>query len=316
MDFSRPASADPGKLLAAANRWKVTQSFASPAVWDRLSRHCEQTGETIPTLRHLFSCGAPVPETTIRRTLAAVHPEARLHTPYGATECLPVSTIEAADILGETAAATDRGNGVCVGQKVDSIDWRVIEIADEPIPSVDEATPLATGEIGELIVRGPQASRRYLAQGPEGDPTPAAKIVDGQTVWHRMGDVGYLDADGRFWYCGRKSQRVMTSRGTLYTECVEGIANTHPQVNKSALVGIGPRDAQTPIVVLELASGARVADVGREVLALLRQYERSRLVERLLVHPQLPTDIRHNAKIQREALAIWAANSEPTASGR
>ena len=133
MDFSRPASADPKKLLAAANDWQVTQAFASPAVWRVLGEHCAKTGERIESLRQIFSCGAPVPAGVLRSTLAMAAPNAQMHTPYGATECLPVATIEAAEVLGETAARTDQGAGVCVGRKFDSIEWRVIRITDDPI---------------------------------------------------------------------------------------------------------------------------------------------------------------------------------------
>ncbi len=306
MDFSRPASADPAKLVAAANKWRVTQSFASPAVWDRLSTYCETTGTTIPTLREVFSCGAPVPAEVIRQTLVCVAPDARLHTPYGATESLPVSTIEAAELLGGTDEATAQGRGVCVGRRALSIDWRVIEITDEAIKTIDEARELPQGEIGELVVRGPQVSRRYLTSPwMTVDPNALSKIADGEHLWHRLGDVGYFDAEGRFWYCGRKSQRVVTSAGMLFTEQVEGIANSHPAVKRSALVGV----EGAPIVVVELRDNASAAGIQAQVLALLHEHDVSRQVTSVLVHPKLPTDIRHNAKIQRERLAEWAATS-------
>lgn len=304
MDFSRPASADPAKLLAAANKWRVTQSFASPAVWDRLSAYCQEAGETIPTLREVFSCGAPVPAEVIRRTLACVAPEARLHTPYGATESLPVSTIEAAEILAGTDEATAQGRGVCVGLRVESIEWRVIEITDNPIATIDDARELPQGEIGELVVRGPQVSRRYLTSPwMTADPNALSKIADDESVWHRIGDVGYFDPDGRFWYCGRKSQRVVTPDGTLFTEQVEGIANSHPAVKKSALVGVDG----VPVLIVELRENASVDDAEAQLLALLQEHDVSRQVARVVRHPKLPTDIRHNAKIQRERLAEWAA---------
>ncbi|NOZ38889.1 MAG: AMP-binding protein, partial [Planctomycetes bacterium] len=224
MDFSRPASADPTKLLAAANDWHVTQAFASPAVWSKLSQYCETHGEQIPTLRKVFSCGAPVPAKVLKRTLACVSADAEMHTPYGATECLPIATIEAAEVLGETRQRTDGGAGVCVGRKFGTIDWRVIRIIDEPIALIDECEELPEGEIGELIVRGPQVSPKYNDVSAVGNdsctdvefasntsrsslPTALthnaiAKIPDGNTLWHRMGDVGYFDEQGRFWYCG------------------------------------------------------------------------------------------------------------------
>ncbi len=262
MDFSRPASADPKKLLAAANDWKVTQAFASPAVWRNLGEHCAKTGDRVDSLRQIFSCGAPVSADVLRSTLAIAAPHAQMHTPYGATECLPVATIEASEVLGETAARTDEGAGVCVGRKFDSIEWRVIRITDEPIVSIDNAEELSVGEIGELIVRGPQASPRYITRiecnadakisseskragrssAPHGGEDAPARFGESDAnPWHRMGDVGYLDDAGRFWYCGRKSHRVETQRGPLYTERVEAVFSHLACVKRSALVGVGPK---------------------------------------------------------------------------
>src|SRR5262249_38255707 len=153
----------------------------------------------IGSARQVFSCGAPVPPDVLRATLACVGEEAKMHTPYGATECLPVSTIEAAEVLGETAEGADQGAGVCVGRKFDSIDWRIIRITDEPIATIDEAVEMQRGEIGELIVHGPQVSPEYITRV---EANALSKITDGDRFWHRTGDVGYFDDRGRFWYCG------------------------------------------------------------------------------------------------------------------
>jgi acyl-CoA synthetase (AMP-forming)/AMP-acid ligase II len=340
MDFSRPASADPHKLLTAANDWYVTQAFASPAVWDKLSRHCETSGERIPTLRKIFSCGAPVPATVLQRTLAMVHPEAEMHTPYGATEALPVATIEAREVLGETAEKTNQGAGVCVGRKFDTIQWRVIRIRDVPIAMIADAEELPPNEIGELIVRGPQVSNLYLpasspsveragergeagtrfnhssltrpdkGSGPE-DANTLAKIRDGDAVWHRMGDVGYLDDQKRFWYCGRKSQRVETSGGTLFTERVEAIFNQHPAVRRSALIGLKEGGRCTPILVVEInpeidPQSVPLVNVLLQLGTIAKSFPMTREIKTFLPHKSLPTDVRHNSKINREALAAWA----------
>ena len=350
MDFSRPAAADPRKLLAAANDWKVTQAFASPTVWDRLSRYCAATGKNVPTLRKIFSCGAPVSPAVLKHTLAMAHSEAEMHTPYGATEALPVSTIEAREVLDETAARTREGAGVCVGRRFDSIEWRVIRIGDETIGSVEEAEELPAGEIGELVVRGPQVSPSYLdhpapsplrgglgrrteagtrgdhpsltlpveGRGPEGNPRaePGAvaanalsKIRDGDAVWHRMGDVGYLDERGRFWYCGRKSQRVETRAGVLFTEVVEAQFNKHPAVYRSALIGIGERGDEIPLICLQMSRRSGndwnrdpVSDVTRLVDGATLAIMPSAAV----FFPEFPMDVRHNAKIVRELLRDWA----------
>jgi olefin beta-lactone synthetase len=128
-----------------------------------------------------------------------------------------------------------------------------------------------------------------------------------EMVWHRMGDVGYLDEAGRFWYCGRKSQRVETADGPLYTECVESIFNVHPSVSRSALVGIGPGGRQTPVIVIEQASGVQNRNWERDILRYSEGNPLTRSIRHVLVHPSLPVDVRHNAKINRETLAAWAS---------
>jgi acyl-CoA synthetase (AMP-forming)/AMP-acid ligase II len=335
MDFSRPATAAPRKLLAAANQWRITQAFASPAVWDNLSRYCEQHKQRIPSLRKVLSCGAPVPADVLQRTLACVHPEAQMHTPYGATECLPVATIGASEVLGETAAQSAHGAGICVGRKFACGDWRVIRITDAPILTIDQAEELPTGQVGELIVRGPQVSPEYVVEArgarrearvgdplPGNDPNALAKIRDGKKIWHRLGDVGYFDDRQRFWVCGRKAHRVETAAATFYSVCCEAVFNQHARVRRSALVGVGHPGAQTPVLVVETAkpwqpshhaSGKRSErdrqawfQLVDQLRKLGQQHQPTSYIRQFLRHPSLPVDVRHNAKINREQLAEWA----------
>lgn len=315
MDFSRPAAADPKLLLAAACDWQVTQAFASPAVWRKLGQYCAENGGQIPTLRKVFSCGAPVPAEVLRRTLACVHPEAEMHTPYGATESLPVASISAQEVVGETASETDRGAGVCVGRKFDTVDWRVVRISDEPINSIENSEELPPGEIGELLVRGPQVSPAYVTGGQQNNAS--AKIHDGESVWHRMGDVGYFDDQNRFWYCGRKAHKIQSTEATLFTIPCEAVLNTHSEVARTAVVGIGPPQDQSPLVVVE-PSADLLKRFGKnwsrpefhrlrlELLQLAAEHEVTRRITMLLFHPSLPVDVRHNSKINRELLSEWA----------
>ena len=198
MDFSRPASADPRKLLAAANDWQVTQAFASPAVWRVLSEHCAKTGERIESLRQVFSCGAPVPADVLRATLACVGHGAKMHTPYGATECLPVATIEAAEVLGETAARTDRGRrrlrrpevrfdrvaSDSDHRRADRDDRRCGGIADGRNRRTDRARAAGVAAMYVTRVRERNAGESKIRRCEHG------------RSWHRMGDVGYLDDAG------------------------------------------------------------------------------------------------------------------------
>jgi acyl-CoA synthetase (AMP-forming)/AMP-acid ligase II len=309
MDFSRPATVDPRNIIEPINDLNATQAFASPAVWDRVGRYCEQHGVRLPSLRRVLSAGAPVHADVLRRIKACIHEEGDVHTPYGATEALPVSSIAATEVLSETAARTRTGGGVCVGRRFPGIDWKVIDIADGPIATLAEVAALPPRQIGELIVRGPVVTRAYYRRP---DANAVGKIADGAAIWHRMGDVGCLDDHGRFWFCGRLAHRVLTERGPMYTISCEAIFNQHPDVFRSALVGIGPRHRQTPVIIVEPEAGRfpRTSRVRQRLFAELRKLgqanDLTRHIEHFLVHPAFPVDIRHNAKIFREKLAAWA----------
>lgn len=309
MDASRPARVNPQRLVDTINDWQATQSFGSPAVWDRVGRYCETRNLRLSSLRRVLSAGAPVPLDVLRRMQNCINASGEMHTPYGATEALPVASIGANEVLSETSRRTDAGNGVCVGRRFPGIEWKVVQIVDGPIRSIDAAAELPEGEIGELIVRGPVVTDRYVTRVEAND---LAKIADGESFWHRMGDTGYLDPQGRFWFCGRMSQRVLTAAGTMHTVPCEAIFNRHPEVRRAALVGIGPRGQQQPVVVVELQSGkvprrqarARVID---ELRSLALSSPLTADIRHFLIHPSLPVDLRHNVKIDREKLAHWAA---------
>jgi acyl-CoA synthetase (AMP-forming)/AMP-acid ligase II len=306
MDPTRPAHVNPEKIVAAIQGQGVTQGFGSPAIWNRIGRYCQARGITFPTLRRVFSAGAPVPVDVLKRmkgTLVAAGAE--MHTPYGATEALPVSSITATEVLTRTAESTRHGAGTCVGRPFPTIRIKIIQIVDGPIQSTADVRELPQGEIGEIIVQGAVVTREYFRK-PEA--TAAAKIPDGATFWHRMGDVGYLDPSGSLWFCGRKSQIVETAEGKMFTDCVEPIFNSHPRVARCALVGIGPRPQQTPVIVVEIEAALRSDALVGELCELARSNLNTQRIERFLFYPDsFPVDVRHNTKINREQLAEWAA---------
>jgi acyl-CoA synthetase (AMP-forming)/AMP-acid ligase II len=241
---------------------------------------------------------------------------ADIHTPYGATEAVPIASICGAEILSETRQLTDKGYGICIGRPINDIPIRIITIRDDPIPSWKDEWVVPQGEIGEIAVRGELVSRSYF-ENPLADSL--AKIPDGSGFWHRMGDLGWMDKKGRIWFCGRKSHRVITMSGTLYTIPCESIFNTHPLVYRSALVGIGPPNHQTPAICIELKKTKKRINrktVKEELLDLASQNDLTRDIKIVLFHDSFPVDIRHNAKIFREKLTVWAARQVKPAGKR
>jgi acyl-CoA synthetase (AMP-forming)/AMP-acid ligase II len=306
MDFRFPAKADPAKLVQAMQEHKCTTMFGSPALIDNLSRHCEAQGITLPTLKRVLSAGAPVRNDVLARMAKVLTGDAQVYTPFGATESLPVASIGSREVLSDTASGAAAGLGVCVGKPVPGATVRVIRITDAPITKWSSDLELPPGEIGEITVRGPMVTAAYYNR-PE--QTALAKIADGDQVVHRMGDVGYLDTAGRLWMCGRKSHRVVTTEATLFSVPVEEILNQHEAVRRTALVGVGPKGTQKPVVLVEREPSARAADeeLVRELRALCDKHEITKGVRSLRVFPgTFPVDVRHNAKIEREKLARWA----------
>ena len=306
MDATQPARADPQRLHDAIARFGVDQLFGSPALMGVLARH----GAALPTLRRVTSAGAPVPADVVSAMRALLPGDAQFWTPYGATECLPVAVIEGRE-LHATREATERGAGTCVGRPVAGNDVRIIAITDDAIAHWSDVKVLAAGVVGEITVAGPTATDTYFNRD---EATRKAKIVealdDGTTrVVHRMGDVGYLDASGRLWFCGRTTHRVETAGGPLYTEQVEPVFNVHPQVRRTALVGVGPRGSQRPVLCVELEAGMskRVwPTLVQDLRAIAMGQGALHMIDTFARHPGFPVDIRHNAKINRELLAVWA----------
>jgi len=309
MDFTRPADVDPVKIIAAIEKFQVTTMFGSPALINRVGRYGEAKGLKLPSLKRAISAGAPVPAAALERFTNMLQSGAQVFTPYGATEALPVCSIGSDEILGETRYATDRGRGVCVGRPVPGIQLEIIRISDEPIEQWTDDLKIAEGEIGEIVVKGPQVTGSYFNRASS---NALSKIDDPghDGFYHRMGDLGYRDEQGRIWFCGRKAHRVATLEETLFTIPCEAVFNTHSDVSRTALVGVGEPGRQRPALCVELEKGvdtAAVERIYRELLVIGAECELTRNIKRVLFHPAFPVDIRHNAKIFREQLAVWAA---------
>ncbi|MFI9650608.1 fatty acid CoA ligase family protein [Streptomyces sp. NPDC052040] len=306
MDMARVGAADPAALTEVIRRFSVHAMFASPALLAPLASHLAESGTALPSLRLVISGGAPVSPALMRGLRAVLTDEARVYSTYGATEALPMAQLESRAALTRIAEGPAAGLGVCLGRPAPGITLRTITISDRPVHRWTPDLPTAPGEPGEIVVRGPAVSPRYF-RSPRADADH--KIQDGEHRWHRTGDVGRIDEEGRIWFCGRKSQRVRTAEGDLHTVRCEHVFNAHPAVQRSALVGVGPYGEQQPVLCVELAPDTDTSQwpcIERELHDLGASNPMTKPVTRFLVHPGFPVDVRHNAKIRRELLAGWA----------
>ena len=338
IDPRRPATVDPAKIVQAIQQENVTNSFGSPTLWRKVAAHCRAGNITLPTLRRVLCAGAAVPADLWHDSRVFL-PRGKLHSPYGATEALPVASISSDEIAALAAnpapssLAASAARGACVGHPVCEMHVKIIAISDDPIASLAAARELPRGEIGEIVVRGPVVTQTYDALPPAtaaakiqkssgndrdsppasaslgtSDLPPATSAPRRAAVWHRMGDCGYLDGEGRLWFCGRQAERVETVLGTLHTEPCEQVFRAHPGVTRCALIGLGDRPRQRAAVVIEadIADSTQARTWARELRALALQYPHTAAIELFYFHPRFPVDVRHNAKIHRLTLAKWA----------
>ena len=312
LDPSRPATVDPEKIVRAILQDKVTNSFGSPTLWWKIFGYCIANHITLPSLRRVLCAGAPVPLQLYMDSQKVLN-KGVLYSPYGATEALPISTTHTFEVLAEETLNQTETHGVCVGKPVKEIEVRIIAISDEPIATLADTRGLPCGEIGEIIVRGPVVTKCYDGLV---DETAAAKIREGNTVWHRMGDCGRLDSTGRLWFCGRKAERVVTQAGTLYPELCEQVFRSNYPGLRVALIGLGPRGQMLPALVVESTELSKTPLLVKSLLWMAKSRPNTAEITRFYFHPKFPVDGRHNAKIHRLALARWAATAKVFEPGK
>jgi acyl-CoA synthetase (AMP-forming)/AMP-acid ligase II len=309
MNPSRPATVKPRRIVEAMQQWQVSNSFGSPVLWGKIARYCNTRGITLPSVQRILIAGAPVSPQVLRQ-LKQVIPNGEIYTPYGATECLPVSHNSATEILQNTWQQTEKGCGTCVGKLFPGMEVAILSIQDGGREVFTRQERLSDGEIGEILVSGPVMTRQYDGLPEE---TANSKSVEEETgrLWHRIGDVGYRDEEGRLWFCGRKVERVELGNGeTLYTDCVEAVFNCHPEVYRTALIAL--KDSQgvvIPALVIEPEKGCWPSNesarqrLTSELRRLGEPFPHTKKIQTFFFCRHFPVDVRHNAKIHRLTLS-------------
>jgi acyl-CoA synthetase (AMP-forming)/AMP-acid ligase II/pimeloyl-ACP methyl ester carboxylesterase len=294
VDVTKPGTLTAEALGAACDSVDATIVFASPAALANVVRTSSGVDARMTPVRLALSAGAPVPVATLR-AMSALTPGAEWHTPYGMTECLPVADVSLTQI--ETAGV---GRGVCVGHPVAGVDVMVAPLgfdASSVVSSIEVATT------GEVLVRAPWLSEGYdrrWATERDARPADAAGLR-----WHRSGDVGHVDAEGRLWIEGRSVHVIQSDTGPITPVPVEvAVEAAVADVQRCAAVGIGPVGCQQLVVVVERAGDDGLTDAS--VAAAVRSAV-DHPVAAVLQVSALPVDIRHNTKIDRTLVARWSA---------
>lgn len=305
MDPTKPAQVNPLKIIEAIENHGVTNMFASPALLNRVGKYGKDNEIKLPSLRRVVSAGAPVSPANIEQFSSMLSDSTQIHTPYGATEAVPIISIGSHEILSETRKLSEQGFGMCVGRPIADTSVKLIEISDEPIKQIQDTREVPENQVGEITVKADLVTEHYFNDA-NADLLAKIKDTDGK-IWHRMGDLAWKDSKGRIWFCGRKAHRVETGEETLFTIPVEAIFNNHEKVYRSALTGVGPKNRQMPVVFVE--PFGKIPDEKQFLLELSELAKKCPLtagIEYIFIEYKFPVDIRHNSKIFREKLALKA----------
>lgn len=306
MDPSKPAKSNPKKLIQNIMDQGATFVAGSPAIWVKVADYCIKNKQTLPSIKYLVMFGAPIP-TELHEKFKKILPNGTTYTPYGATECLPVSNISGTEVLKETKELTLNGNGTCVGFPAIGVQIEIIPMTNDIINSIDQTSFLPPNQRGEIVVKSNVVTPEYFLLPKK---TAEAKINDGDKLWHRMGDVGYKDEKGRVWFCGRKAHVVEIDNQKHFSIPIEAIFNQHPEVKRTALVEVNKGKARPGLVIERYDKKVNLSEEKRndffaELIDIGAKYGHTKDINDIYLYKDFPVDVRHNIKIDRKKLSEW-----------
>jgi acyl-CoA synthetase (AMP-forming)/AMP-acid ligase II len=291
-DLRAPGAIDPGPVDAQIRETRPTRTVASPAFLEKLASHAARQSGPFETFRRIYTGGAPVFPKMLD-ALARMAPHASVVAVYGSTEAEPIAEIDRHEITSEDRAAMSGGAGLLAGRPVPSIRLRILQDRwGQAVPSLSdeelERSTLALETPGEIAVAGQHVLGGYL----DGEGDEETKIRAGHRVWHRTGDAGYLDRQGRLWLLGRCGAKLVDDTGVTYPFAVECAASEIAGVVRTALVSHRGRR----VLATEIEGGAP------PVLTALRDRLAWARLDSVVQIPRIPVDRRHNAKVDYPAL--------------
>ena len=320
MNAAKPAAFSAAKAVKALQEYRVTHSFGSPTLWSKIAQHCEHTGTRLTHLQRVLMAGAPAPLQLVKQMRTCL-PHAKVHTPYGATEALPLTDVEADQLLKYADSPEWLTAGTLVGKPLQGVQMKVIREENGTPNNISECQECETGEIGEIVVRGAHVTQTYhhlpevTSKAKISDASPLPESINqtqqhATAKWHRMGDLGYMDDSGQLFLCGRKAETIRLHDGKcFYPDCCEPVFQQHPDVKRAALIAYYQQDEPVPAIVIEPYPNRRPRRAKAqhqfqlELKKRAEAYDTTRPINHFFFHWPFPVDVRHNAKIHRLALA-------------
>jgi acyl-CoA synthetase (AMP-forming)/AMP-acid ligase II len=284
-------SFDAATILHSIEAERVTAAHLAPIMVQRLLDSPELASTDKSTLRCIHYASAPMPVPILRRAIAAFG--AILTQIYGMTECIVASLLTPAQHNLEGSQA-EMKRLASAGQAFLGCDIRIVR------PGGADA---ATGEVGEILVRGPGIMNGYWNN-------PAATLSTLRGGWMHTGDLGYLDADNFVFVVDRKKDMIISGGENIYSWEVEEAIRSHPSVAEAAVIGVPDTEwGESVKAFVVRRDGVRVSaeDLITHCRSLIASYKKPRTVEFVDALPR-----SFNGKIDKKALRapFWAQQGE------
>ena len=297
IDFARLLKNNPKKILHCIKEKNVTLSFGSPTMWNKIADYCIQNKQSFHNLEKIIMAGCAIPHKLLKKIYQykLLSGKEKIFITYGATESLPVTSIEGKEILSYSHEKSNLGHGTCIGKAISNdIDIQIIKISDDSSYEFETREILAPDMHGEIIISGDIVSPAYFNLGKKG------KLFQGEKIWHRIGDIVYKDKNNYYWISSRKEDIIYHRNEILFTTECENIFNNHPAVYRSALIKI----KEKPTILIEIYKKEKKywAKIHKELLEIAQKNSKTKNIKNIQLHKKFPVDIRHNAKIKRDIL--------------
>lgn len=278
-DFNpqKPADINPEKILRDIKKYNINTSVGSPRFYEKLAEYSEING-----LERVFTGGAPV-FPKLAKLLQEKFNNTNVEIVYGSTEAEPIASISTKELLNFNGKVQD---GLYVGKPIENINVKIIEPIDEPVANF-ETLWLRTSKIGEICVEGNHVLKEYFNSDKAQKHN---KINYNGQIWHRTGDAGYLDEDGRLFLMGRVKNRFEVNGKTVYVFPIENALLEITGIELGTVIKKGDE------IILCVETNLEHEKLEQELKS------RGFVFDKLVILKHIPRDPRHNSKIDYDKL--------------
>jgi long-chain acyl-CoA synthetase len=257
-----PDPRDMVHVLKSIEKHKVSFYPGVPTMFVGFNNFPEREKFDISSLRFAVSAAAPLPPEVQERFQMLTG--GKMVEAYGLTETGPAISMD----------PLERPRDHSIGLPLPDTDMTIVDV-----DTGEEE--MSIGEIGEIIVKGPQVMKGYYKM-----PTETANALrigpDGQPGWFHTGDIGYMDEDGYFHIVDRKKDIIIAGGYNIYPADVEAVLFEHPKVKEAAVIGVpDEKRGETVKAFVVLKEGETATE--EELIAFCREnlavYKAPRIIE-------------------------------------